>query len=952
MSDYKVNVRIAGQKDSSLDSAISAAKSALSGLGKSALSGIGSLAGSALSSGISAIKDLATSSVEAGISYESAFAGVRKTVNATDEELAAFDAGIRQMATEMPTSAAEIAGVAESAGQLGIQNDNLLSFTKTMVQLGDATNLSADEAATTLARFANVTGMDQANFSNLGSSIVALGNNFATTESEIADMAQNLGAAGTQVGMSQSEILGWSAALSSVGMEAAAGGTAMSTLMTNMQVAVETGGESLKQFANVAGMSAEEFATTFQTAASDTENGLSGSTNAMMAFFSGLNDTERLGKSAISTLDDMGITETRLRDTILRAAGASDSFNDALTTSNSAWEENTALSNEVSQRYSTMESQIDILKNKATNMGISFYNSISGPMASAVGGLSGIMDNLNTAFDTGGLVGMIGQLGSEITNTVLPSITEAIPGLVSAGADAISALADGFAEGLPGFLEQAGNLITTLGSALVDAAPQLLSAGATIAQAIFNAIVDGLGPIFSDIGQTVIDGLNGALSTLGFDFQLPSFDSITESIGSALDTGWTNLKNAAKETADALPGLIESGVSGIKTTLEGLDIGGALDSAWTTLSDGAQAAATGLAELVQPGFESLVSTLQGIDIGTAMDSGWETLKGAASGAVEWISEKVSGISNVVSKVVNFFTGGGEDDTSTSGSSEASSSTAVQQAPQVDIAQVQQANAEVQSLQTTLTTLQTTITTVQTAVSTGMTTISTTVTTGITTITTTVSTQTAALVAVCSSYGAQAVSIAVSTVSGIQSAFAGMDLTSAGINAMQGLISGLESMRASVMATASSIASAAASAVNSALQIHSPSKVLEESGQYSGEGLVLGMENMRGAVQNAAAQNLAAPVAQSMQNQTGFSMPQFNQGSSVIQDTLGRFSQGNNAAGGNGSGMQGNITYAPVFNITGSNLTQDDVVQENRISQSEFEKMLKEYMRSSGRSAFA
>lgn len=910
MSDYSVNVKIKGQKDSSLDSAINSVKSGLAGLGKSALSGIGSLAGNALSSALSGIKDLASSSIEAGISYESAFAGVRKTVNATDEELAAFDAGIRQMATEMPTSAAEIAGVAESAGQLGIQNDNLLSFTKTMVQLGDATNLSADEAATTLARFANVTGMDQANFSNLGSSIVALGNNFATTESEIADMAQNLGAAGTQVGMSQSEILGWSAALSSVGMEAAAGGTAMSTLMTNMQVAVETGGESLEQFANVAGMSAEEFATTFQAAAADTENGLSGSTNAMMAFFSGLNDTDRLGQSAISTLDEMGITETRLRDTILRAAGASDSFNDALTTSNDAWNENTALSNEVSQRYSTMESQIDILKNKATNMGISFYNSISGPMASAVGGLSGIMDNLNTAFDTGGLVGMLSQLGSEITNTVLPSITDAIPGFVSAGADAISALADGFAQGLPGFLDSAGDLIGTLASSLVDAAPQLLSAGATIAQAIWDSIVNALGPVLTNAGNFVIDGLNGALSSIGSSLQIPSMEEITSSIGESFSKGWDNLKNAAKETADALPGVIQGGLDGIS------------------------------------------SALSSLNIGTALDEGWAALKDAASSAVDWISEKVSGISSVVSKVVNFFTGGGNDENTTSTASEASSSTTVQEAPQVDIAQVQQANAEVQSLQTTLTTLQTTITTVQTAVSTGMTTISTTVTTGITTMSTTVSTQTAALVAICSSYGAQAISIAVSTVSGIQSAFAGMDLTSAGINAMQGLISGLESMRASVMATASSIASAAAAAVNSALQIHSPSKVLEESGQYSGEGLVLGMESMRGAVQNAAIQNLANPVAQGMQNQTGPNMPQVNQGSSVIQDALGQFSRGNNAAGGNGSGMQGNITYAPVFNITGSNLTQDDVVQANRMSQSEFEKMLKQYMKSSGRSAFA
>lgn len=60
-------------------------------------------------------------------------------------EFAEFEKGIRSMAKEIPAAATEIAGVAEAAGQLGIQNDALLGFTRTMIDLGEATNMSSDQ---------------------------------------------------------------------------------------------------------------------------------------------------------------------------------------------------------------------------------------------------------------------------------------------------------------------------------------------------------------------------------------------------------------------------------------------------------------------------------------------------------------------------------------------------------------------------------------------------------------------------------------------------------------------------------------------------------------------------------------------------------------------------------------------------------------------------------------
>jgi len=335
-----------------------------------------------------AVTGIVTASATAGIQYESAFAGVKKTTEATAEEYAAISDKILEMTEKMPSSAAEIAEVAEAAGQLGIQKDNLLDFTEVMINLGESTNLTATDGASSLAKFANITQMAADKYSNLGSVIVELGNNFATTESDIVDMATNLASTGELAGLSEAQIMGISAAMSSVGLEAEAGGTAMSKLLKKIQVAVETGSSDLNDYAKVAGLTADQFKKSFQDDA----------VVALASFIDGLNDTEKNGKSATVILEDMGLTEVRLSNTILSLANSNGLMTDAVGMANDAWVENTALSEEAAKRYETMESKLSILKNAVTETGIKLYEEYSEPMAEAVDAstkfVTGLKDNV------------------------------------------------------------------------------------------------------------------------------------------------------------------------------------------------------------------------------------------------------------------------------------------------------------------------------------------------------------------------------------------------------------------------------------------------------------------------------------------------------------------------------------------------------------------------------
>ncbi|MFW6680674.1 phage tail tape measure protein [Lacrimispora sp. AGF001] len=398
--EYELAIRIAGMIDQSLGDACNLTKKQLRSVAKEAASATKentsfSTAMKNSGSGIDSMWNGATNAVKTtaevllaagaaagvaggviinvGSDFESAFAGVRKTVNATDAQMADLEEGIREMAKNKPQTAVELSEIAEAAGQLGIHTENIEDFTSTMADLKVATNLG-DEGAAEFAKFANIVGMSQDKFENLGSAVVALGNNSATTEADIMEMAMRVAGAGHQVGMTEADILGFAASLSSVGIDAEAGGSAISKVMVGMQLATEKGGESLNQFANVANMSSSQFATLFKE----------DSAKAITAFIAGLNDTDRLGQSAIATLDDMDIKEVRLRDTLLRAASASDLFNNTLDLSSRAFEENTALTKEAEQRYATFESRTDMVKNRITDMGITLYQDFRDPLSDAL----------------------------------------------------------------------------------------------------------------------------------------------------------------------------------------------------------------------------------------------------------------------------------------------------------------------------------------------------------------------------------------------------------------------------------------------------------------------------------------------------------------------------------------------------------------------------------------
>lgn len=308
--------------------------------------------------GTAAVVGGLTAVVKAAADYESAFAGVRKTVTATEPELQALSQQFRELSKQIPISAADLARLGEAGGALGVPTKDLKEFVRVTALLGVTTNLTADEAANSLGVLGNVLHLTGQQYSQFASSLVALGNAGASTEADIVAIAERAGAAGKLIGVSTDQILGFSSAVASLGIEAEAGGTAIQKFFIDSAKFVAAGGKDLAEMAKIAGVSGKAFQKAFREDAG----------GALREFLAGLGKLSQAKQ--LKVLEDLGFTDARITRTLLGLANNTKLVADQMGVANQAFKDNTALTKEAEQRFNTFDSQLQITKSTLTDMAI------------------------------------------------------------------------------------------------------------------------------------------------------------------------------------------------------------------------------------------------------------------------------------------------------------------------------------------------------------------------------------------------------------------------------------------------------------------------------------------------------------------------------------------------------------------------------------------------------
>ncbi|WP_265023733.1 phage tail tape measure protein [Wolbachia endosymbiont (group A) of Epistrophe grossularia] len=295
--------------------------------------------------------------VKVAIDFESAMADVTKVVDfkkGTDEATK-FAKKLKEMSRTIPLSAAELAQIAASGGQLGIKKEDLFKFTEVVAKMSTAFDMSAEQAGDSIAKLSNVYGIDVSGMEHVGNVINHLSDN---TAAKVKDMVQALaivGGTAKQFGLKFEQTSSLVNAFISLGKQPAKAATAINALLSKLQTA-EGQGKEFKAALEEMGIAAEEMVQRIS------ENG----EEALLYFFQTLKKMDNQERSTIL----MKLFGQEYQDDIALLAGSFNKYEDAIKLLANTEKYKSSLQEEFKNRADTTANKLRLLRNAIAEVGM------------------------------------------------------------------------------------------------------------------------------------------------------------------------------------------------------------------------------------------------------------------------------------------------------------------------------------------------------------------------------------------------------------------------------------------------------------------------------------------------------------------------------------------------------------------------------------------------------
>ncbi len=487
---------------------------------------------------------------------------------------------------------------------------------------------------------------------------------------------------------------------------------------------------------------------------------------------------------------------------------------------------------------------------------------ISGGIQLIVSLVQGIINNLP----------QIAQSAAQIIGTLVTGLASSIPQLIRGGIELVAKLVVGLVAGLPKILEAGANIIFELGKAMLTAVPEAISG-------VVSAVGDFFGGMWDFVtgktteGSEVVkakttemsDHVSAKTTEMSTNATLQaqtmqtnvglSMDAMNLDTQTKVNTMSTNVDTSMQGLAATAGVNMQMFSSNVSTNMQQAQTTATTESA--TMNANVSSNLSGL----NTSASSYLQALQ-VDSNTAFQTVQSNASAISSSTAATVSGNYSTMSGNATGSANSMQGSTTSAFSTMQSNAESSSQAV-------------ANAVTSNFKNAETAATNAMNGVSKAVTDGMNKVDQAVTSGgnkmaqtfdsaLNKVKSYVQQDMSAVSSAFNSGMNQAISVSSSANSQIVAIFNTLasHLYSVGVHAGSGLYNGLASMAGSLYSLAYSIASNIASVMRSALDIHSPSRVMKSIGGFTGEGMYIGMSDWVRRINGVAKQYAMAITDQS------------------------------------------------------------------------------------------
>lgn len=640
--EMEIAIKIAGKVESSFKSAIGAATKGLGSITKAV--------SAATAAAAAAVGAIGMAAINTGREFEGAMSQVAATMlidKTTAEGQKAFETlenAARECGASTAFSATEAAEALNYLALAGYDADKAATALPTVLKLAGAGAMDLAAASDMVTDSMSALGIEatKANLTQFSDQLAQTASKANTSVAQLGEAILTVGGTAKGLAGGTTELNTALGILADNGLKGAEGGTHLRNIILSLQNPTDKAAASLQS------LGVDVY---------DAQGNMRG-----------LNDVFKDLQGAMAGMDNASkdsILSTLFNKTDLTAANAmlsncADRFDEL-----SAAVENSAgaCENMYAIQLDNLNGDIDILKSGLSDLGISIYKDLNGPLREMTQLATSMVGELSDAYKEGGMEGMVGAVGgclSEVVNTIaeyapqvvsmgvdllenfIGGITENSGALADAAADVLSAFVEGLFTLVPQVILAGIDLITELADSVTQQAPQLISSGTQAITNFVSGIIQRLPSVVStaltlvqtlvnSIGSNAPQLLSAAIQLVGGLLQgivtmLPEIanmavqlvtglaSAILENVPLLIDTAVQLVLNLINGLLSMLPQILQSGVQLVMSLLQGIisALPGIAQAGVQLIQGLVQGLVSNLPAILQTAMQMVMQLIQGI----------------------------------------------------------------------------------------------------------------------------------------------------------------------------------------------------------------------------------------------------------------------------------------------------------------------------------------------------